>query len=153
MAGKKFQFRLEAVLKLRRLEAERAKARLGDALRRVVEARERLRRGEEELESLLGKAIAGHAVHDLRRFAETRSAAIDRIETIREQLLELQAQETEARHELASRMRDQQALEDLKERQKEQFEEAHAYREQQMLDELGVIGFGRKKSSHVLPCE
>lgn len=144
MSGKKFQFRLEAVLKLRKLEAEQAKAHLAEALQAVVDCRQQIRESQAALEELLERALAGNAVHDLRRFAQARSSAIDLVETRKAKLAELEAQETAARHQLAARMRDQQALEDLRQRQKDAFVDARDKAEQMMLDELGVLGHGRK---------
>ncbi|MBO6575806.1 MAG: flagellar FliJ family protein [Rhodothermales bacterium] len=153
MTGKKFQFRLEAVLKLRRLEAERARVRLADALRQVVGSRQALAAAEQELNALLTRAATGNGVHDLRRFSDMRSNAIDRVEQARKLVAELEAGELAARHELAARMRDQQALEDLRERQHEQFLDGVRKRDQETLDELGVIGFGRRPAPNLLPCE
>ncbi|MFT5141868.1 MAG: flagellar FliJ protein [Rhodothermales bacterium] len=153
MLGNKFQFRLETVLKLRRLEAEQAKARLAKALGDVASCRETLQRDEEELNSLLSRAAAGNVVNDLRRFAEMRSAAMDRCATVRQRMVGLQQSELKARHALGARMRDEQALEDLRTKQLADFVEARQQREQKALDEMGLIGFGRTQSTLQLPCE
>jgi flagellar FliJ protein len=149
MSGKKFQFRLETVLKLRRLEAERAKTQLATALRAIVECRQKIRQSEEELDTMLSRALEGKVVQDLRRFAEARSAAIDAVETFKNDLEGLVAAETEARNALAVKMTDQKALEDLRERQAEAFYEEGARQEQLRLDEFAVIGHGRRQSPHL----
>jgi flagellar protein FliJ len=153
MSGNKFQFRLETVLKLRRLEAEQAKAKLAEALKEVASCRATLARDEEELNSLLSRAAAGNVVNDLRRFAELRSGAMDRCATVRQQLAELQESELQARHALGARMRDEQALDDLRTKQLTEFVEARQRREQKVLDDMGLIGFSRAQTSTQLPCE
>lgn len=150
MPGRKFHFRLEAVLKLRRLEAERAKADLAEAVRRVVAARLELENSQNELDELLTMASTGQAITDLRRFAQARSEALDRTESLRFKVREMEQAEAGAKSVLADRMRDHQALEDLRIRQLEEFKSATAYAEQMALDEFGVTRYGRRQSSTAL---
>ena len=153
MAGKKFQFRLQTVLKLRRLEAERAKVRLGQATAALVESRQRLRRSQEDLDALISRQQECDSVQDFRRFSEMRSAAIDRTETLRAEVRRLTERETAARRELGERMRDQKALDELRTRQLEEHLAEIDQAEQKILDELGVIGYSRTDSPSTLPCE
>lgn len=146
MPGKKFHFRLEAVRKLRYLEAERAKVELAEAVGRVVQAREALRASQEELDDLMTRAASGRAITDLRRFAQARSEAIDRAESLRFQARELEAAELQAKQALAARMRDHQALEDLRARQLEEFKNEANRVDQLALDEFGVIGYSRREA-------
>ncbi len=147
MTGKKFQFKLEAVLKLRHHETELARRELGVAMAAVSDARSAFGRAHDQLEELLSLSPSGNLLSGMRRLAEMRSAAIDTVDKANGLLTENLDVEALAREQVFDRLKREEALEKLKSHQRDEFEAMHSKAEQLMLDEFSVIGHVRKKLS------
>ncbi len=146
MAGKKFQFSLASVLRLRRHEADRAR----QALAQAVEARKaqeaKLREADERLREASETACLTGTADPLafRRFATYRS----HLQRVRDReshsLREIQLEEARARKTLIQRRRAEETLQTL-------YDEEHARHvrellesETKLLDEQALISHYRK---------
>ena len=147
MAGKKFRFSLESVLKLRRHETERARQHLGQASRARQDQEEHVRHMRHRLMAFGGVAAGVIDPVALRRQAAFRQDAQHRYEQARSELVRRQQHEGEARQVLHEKHRAEESLEILREK-----EETHHKKEQQdaegaFLDEQAISGFFRKRTS------
>jgi flagellar export protein FliJ len=146
MAGKKFQFRLEAVLKLRHHETEIARKALGQATMALDSAHSVLARAEAELNALLSRSVKGQPLPQLRRSSEMRSEALGRLEKARQAMEAALKKQQEARRTLADARLREEALGNLKTQQREAFDQEIEELQQRMLDELGVLAHSRAET-------
>ena len=144
MPGKKFQFKLEAVLRLRRQETTAARKELAEAMDAVQAAQARLESAREALKHL--PETGPHtSLAELRRSADYAAHAVDAVEEAENRVAAAQNVRESSRKALARCMQAEEALENLKTHQQEEFEAAQAKAEQSLLDDLGVIAHLRNK--------
>lgn len=144
-----FQFRLAPVLRLREATEEQRKQALAQALGERDALRERLAVVERERHRCHQRLIQEGAGID---FGERRlfGAYLDRLAgeaaAIAKEMDTAQSVVERRRRELADASRDRQVLERLRERRFTAYQKAEIRREQRTLDELAVIGFGRRRA-------
>ena len=146
---KKFQFRLEPVL---RLKAHREKQRQKEhalAVRQVTMQQERLaslegdksRTFDHQRRMQAGPISAGRLLITSRYLVKLKRDAL----TGREVLRGLEKTAETRRHELVEAARERKTYEKLKEKRKSAFEQDVARRERKELDEIAVTRFRRTK--------
>ena len=148
MAGKKFRFSLESVLKLRKHETERARQHLGRAARARQEQEEHVRHMRHRLMTFSGAVTVG--VVDpvaLQRQVAFRRDAQHRYDQARTELSLRQQHEGEARRELRQKHSAEESLHVLREKEEALHKKAQQEAEDAFLDEQAVSGFFRKKAS------
>ncbi len=146
MAGKKFRFSLESVLKLRKHETERARQHLGRVARERQEQEEHVRHMRHRLMSF-GGAVTG--VIDpvaLQRQAAFRQDARHRYEQARTELATRQQREGQAREALRQKHGAEESLHILREKEEAVHKKAQQDAEGAFLDEQAISGFFRKQS-------
>ncbi len=149
MAGKKFQFPLGNVMKVRERATEAAQRSLAAAADTRREHEVLVAQSAEAIASLHARAHT-HGVaspHAFRRFEGQRQQAHARHAEAQQRLRQAECDEQTAREHLLGRKRDEEALRSLY----EQGERAHRKElqaaEMAFLDELAVVRFNRSKSS------
>ena len=148
MAGKKFRFSLESVLKVRRHETERARQHLGRAAHARQEQEEHVRHMRHRLMTFSGAASVG--VVDsvaLQRQVAFRQDAQHRYDQARTELVLRQQHEGEARRELQQKHSAEESLQVLREKEETLHKKAEQEAEDAFLDEQAISGFFRKKAS------
>lgn len=142
-----FQFRLETLLKFRRLQEEQAQLRLAEATAVLVAEQERLARREDEL--------ADHVADYRRRLSEPVTVATlkmlrdyyDKLKgAIAQQQERVDAADGRRRECLAAleeAAKARKLVEKLKEKQFAQYQAEALLEEQKLLDELGLQAFSR----------
>lgn len=146
----RFVFELEAVLRMRRREEERAMLQLAERERaraeRVREAQEietRVAEGRLEWRDRLAIATGGIEMTGVRMQA---GATLRDLSLLKRAALSVAAAErevTRAREELLEATRRRQAIEELRERRLEAWKAERARVEQRVVDDLVVSRFGR----------
>src|SRR5690554_897437 len=105
MSGKKFQFSLQSVLKLRSHEAERARLVLAEIRREIRNTQETIAAAEEHLTSIIHqRAVGSTGQRSLSRLEAFRQEAHEQLEKARRDLDELRRREEDARIELLQKM-------------------------------------------------
>ncbi|GIV59772.1 flagellar FliJ family protein [Rhodocaloribacter litoris] len=149
MAGKKFQFSLQSVLKLRRHESDTAR----QALARTMEARKTQEERLAEIEARLHEAAERElqarrtAPQDFRRLAAYRLELQQARDRERRSLEQKRLEEERARHRLLARRRAEETLQTLHDEQKMQHEQALQRAETDLLDEQALMTHLRTHSS------
>jgi flagellar FliJ protein len=142
---KRFLFRLEPLLNLRRLKEQQAL----EAFAREVAEQQRLEAELSRRTARLQQALAGTGAGEpsARALAE-RQAFVERRERERAETAErllLQTRRVEAqREQLAELVREREVVERLRERAHERHEHEEAQRQSTLLDELATQGHARK---------
>ncbi len=144
MAGKKFRFSLESVLKLRRHETECARQDLGKATRACREQEDHVRHMQHRLMSFAGFAPGVMDPLALRRQAAFRKDAQRRVEQARQELAQRQQREGQARQELQQKHSAEEALQILREKEEAVHKKEQQDAEGAFLDEQAISGFSRK---------
>jgi flagellar export protein FliJ len=142
-----FTFRLETLLKFRRMQEEQAQLKLAEATAVYLAEKERL--------AALEQALAGHVADYRRQLQGSLTVALlkilrdynDRINgDISQQRGRLEAAEAERRECLAAleaAARDRKLVEKLREKRLSQYQAEALHEEQLRLDELGLLAFSR----------
>lgn len=147
MAGKRFKFGLENVLKLRRHETERARQVLLDAALERERHEMLLADAQRRLQNLADATASNGTVGTLtfrQRDAFRRDAQRAR-EQAERALKQKQNVEDEARMQLVNRRRAEEALQNLHDQQKEEHQREQDALDLAFLDEQALSGFTRKK--------
>lgn len=144
----RFQFRLERILSVRRHEEDRERLRFGQAMRRKLESEVKLEEVRARIREAVERAAAVTAgrptVEDFVRMHEYRLALLRR-EADAERALEDAAVALEQqRMRLVEARRRRRALELLREQKFREWRHAEEEREQQELDEIGMMNFIRR---------
>lgn len=148
---KKFQFRLETLLKFRKMEEEQAQLKM-------TEASIRLYKEQELLSQLQNKLVVSL---DLLSQEQSGSPTIDTLKTfgyyidkIKREIIHQQEQVAKAetyRQEclvaLEAAMKQRKLVDNLREKRLEQYQTELLQEEQKLLDELGTQAFMRNKES------
>lgn len=147
MAGKKFRFSLESVLKLRRYETERARQHLGQAMLDRQQQEEQVRHTEERLMRLIGSAAAVVDPESLRRQAAFRSDARRRYDRACIELDDRREREGQACEDLRAKHSAKESLKILREQEAAHHKKEQDDAEGDFLDEQAITGFFRKQKS------
>ena len=148
MAGKKFRFSLESVLKLRRHETERARRHLGSAARARQDQEEHVRHMRHRLMTFTGAATVGLVDSvALQRQGAFRQDAQHRYDQARTELAQRQQHEGQARRALREKHSAEESLQVLREKEQTLHKKAQQEAEDAFLDEQAIAGFFRKKAS------
>ncbi|MFB3131365.1 MAG: flagellar FliJ family protein [Rhodothermales bacterium] len=145
MAGKKFRFSLESVLKLRRYETERARQHLGRAALDRQQQQEQVRHRQQRLMRLDGSATGVVEPESLRRQAAFRSDAQRHYDQARDELDARRHREGQAREHLRTKHSGEESLQILREQEAAQHKKAQDHAEDAFLDEQAIAGFIRKR--------
>ncbi|MFQ5571125.1 MAG: flagellar FliJ family protein [Rhodothermales bacterium] len=145
MAGKKFRFSLESVLKLRKYETERARQSLGRATIARKNQEEQVDDLRQRLSNLPGVTPGKVDPLSLRRQAAFREDAERHYDQACEKLHSLSQREGKAREQLRSRHGAEESLHTLRRREKGQHKKEQDDAEGAFLDEQAISGFHRKR--------
>lgn len=149
MAGKKFEFSLERVLRVRQREAEGAQRVLAQRMRerqqqeaRVAEARGRMESLDDGVEAGTSLGLVslrqGHAFRqDARRTLDEAVQALER----------QRALEREARRAALERRRVEEALRTLSDQERARHRQEQDAAETSLLDEQALLGFRQNRAS------
>lgn len=145
-----FTFSLEAVLKIRQRAVEQAQLDLAEEMREETRIRtdlaNRIREREESRMDLLGRSTQGLSANEflIRRLHLDGLRAS--VKELRAGLTEAQQRVEDRRQALIAADREKKAVERLKERAYEKYQEDQRRLEMKALDEFAVIGFARAGS-------
>ncbi|MDO4204734.1 MAG: flagellar export protein FliJ [Selenomonadaceae bacterium] len=140
---KKFRFQLETLLKVTRMQKDRAEVAFAEVSRRLEEERQQLRQYLEEMQQ-------GHKDYDdiiaARRMTVgtlmTYNSFFDwkrrQIEAQQEQIIQTKAEQQKKLRELMEVMNELKSIEQLKEKRRREYIEEMLAEEQKMLDEIGL---------------
>ena len=144
MAGKKFRFSLESVLKLRSHETERARQHLGRAVLERQQQEEHVRHMRHRLMTFSG-AVGLADPLTLQREAAFRQDAQHRYDQARSQLAMRRRDEGQAREELQKKHQAEESLQILREKEEALHRKAQQEAEDAFLDEQAISGFLRNR--------
>lgn len=147
--GKRFQFKLSGLLKLREFHEEKMKVELGQLIsdeqkiiERISEIDRELTLGYQMQTEALGSKSKGRDTYFYPYYFQGKRADRERCENI---LFSLRKKIQQKREELAKAMGDVKVIENLKEKQLKDFkieEEKKHYRD---IEENIIMGFGKKE--------
>lgn len=147
MSWKKFSFRLDSVLKLRKHETERARDELSQAAHKRQKQEADMQEAREHLDDVSRIEIPRGSIDPskLRQMEAYRQEARARLARVQHELDRLKNGENEARVKLIHRRRDEEALQTLYEQQKEDHEREIEHTEAAFLDEQAINNHLRKQ--------
>ncbi|MBQ5758706.1 MAG: flagellar export protein FliJ [Schwartzia sp.] len=146
---KKFRFQLETLLKVTRMQKDRAEVAFAEVSRRLEEERQQLRQYLEEMQQ-------GHKDYEdiiaARRMTVgtlmTYNSFFDwkrrQIEAQQDQIIQTRAEQQKKLRELMEVMNELKSIEQLKEKRRREYIEEMLAEEQKMLDEIGLNLYMRK---------
>lgn len=146
---KKFRFQLETLLKVTRMQKDRAEVAFAEVSRRLEEERQQLRQYLEEMQQ-------GHKDYEdiiaARRMTVgtlmTYNSFFDwkrrQIEAQQDQIVRTRAEQQKKLRELMEVMNELKSIEQLKEKRRREYIEEMLAEEQKMLDEIGLNLYMRK---------
>lgn len=146
---KKFRFQLETLLKVTRMQKDRAEVAFAEVSRRLEEERQQLRQYLEEMQQ-------GHKDYEdiiaARRMTVgtlmTYNSFFDwkrrQIEAQQDQIVQTRAEQQKKLRELMEVMNELKSIEQLKEKRRREYIEEMLAEEQKMLDEIGLNLYMRK---------
>jgi flagellar FliJ protein len=145
-----FQFRLQPVLNQRLYMEDKAKAELGVHLQAQKQCEVRIDWLREEMLRIRRRMLEAQAEQgmDASSFIlNNEYVTLLRLQALREEarLPMLMSQSEQARAVLVKAMQNRKALESLLERDKKEYERANAVRERNLLDEVAVGAYARRK--------
>ncbi len=149
MAGKRFKFDLENVLKLRRHETERARQVLLDAAIERERHESLLADSQRRLQEITKSTTSTGTVGSItfRQHDAFRRDAQRALQQAMRALKQKQQEEEAARQQLVDRRRAEEALQNLHDQQKEAHRREQETVELAFLDEQALSSFARKKLS------
>ena len=146
MAGKKFHFSLESVLKLRSHETECARQNLAAVREQIRDQEIRIADATARLDEVIQSRRTGTVGQkSLSRLEAFRQEAQNRLDEERGRLEHLRHNEEDARVELMQRKGAEEAILSLKEQEKEKFWKEYYAVETGLLDEAAIAGFRRQR--------
>ncbi len=146
MSGKKFQFSLESILKLRRHEAEGARRDLLKIVREVKSQSDVVDDARIYLYRIVSSRSNGvTGQRSLSRYESFRQDAQHRFDTAKRKLQHLRDMEVDARIRFIECKGAEDAVERLREQEEEQYWKNHKAAERQLLDEQAISNFQRQK--------
>jgi flagellar FliJ protein len=151
---KKFRFRLETLLKFRKMEEEQAQIKMAEANLRLIKEQELLDQFNHILATSLTLLTQEQTGSPTVETLKTFSYYIDKI---KRDIINQQAQVVKAetyRHEcltvLEAAVKQRKLVDNLREKRLEQYKAELLQDEQKVLDELGTQTFMRNKESELL---
>ncbi len=145
---KKFRFRLDAILKLRKQQEDEKKRIAGEILAEInKQQNEALRMGREieqsrrELKDILVGQVDLHKIANHQRFVNDMQMAIHKRVV---KVAELQVKLNEARKELAEASKRYKIIEKLREKRERRYLQEANRKEMQQQDEIGTNSFVRE---------
>lgn len=149
MAGKKFRFSLDNLLRLRRHQAEQAEQTLAGALRTRQEHEAHLEAAETTMQALAEEApTPGTGTPaEFRRFAATQQEAFRARTQAREALETAQRREAAARHALVKARQPEEALHTLRTREQAAHHQTRQRVETAVLDDQATAAYCRQLRS------
>ena len=146
---KKFRFQLETLLKVTRMQKDRAEVAFAEVSRRLEEERQQLRQYLEEMQQghkdyediiaarrmTVGTLMTYHSFFDWKR---------RQIEAQQDQIIQTRAEQQKKLRELMEVMNELKSIEQLKEKRRREYIEEMLAEEQKMLDEIGLNLYMRK---------
>ena len=150
MAGKKFQFSLAQVLRLRQHETEQCRHALARAIQNRKKQEQQVAYARESLKHLMAGygGIHSIALTDIRKQQALKEANLLQIEKEELLLIELQKEERKRRAQLVVRNSEEEALKTLKEQEKARFEEEERMIEHKLIEEQALNTFRRQQQSN-----
>lgn len=149
---KKFRFKLETLLKVTRMNKEKAQVALATATKEVEEARATLQvylqemaQGDKDYDELTGegKTISLGRLMTFNSFFNWKR---EQIEAQQHTIMEKQAVRQQKMHELIAIMNKLKSIEQLREKRLQQYMSEALQEEQKQLDEIGGQLFFRNRS-------
>ena len=149
MPGKKFRFSLQKVLDLRRHETERARQALASAKRDLERKKERLRRARKRLAKCQNAVEEGEALCSakLRQAGAFREDARQSVLNARAAVKDARQRVEEARAEVQEARHAEEAFEELRDQEKNAFDEEQEKAEIAFFDEQAVLRHTRNSHS------
>ncbi|MBP2662593.1 MAG: flagellar export protein FliJ [Firmicutes bacterium] len=148
---KKFRFRLETLLKFRKMEEEQAQIKMTEASMRLYKEQEFLNQFQNKLLGSLTLLSEEHAGSPTIETLKTFSYYIDKIKKDiifqQEQIVKAEAYRQECLVVLEAAMKQRKLVDNLRKKQLEQYNIELLQDEQKVLDELGTQAFMRNKES------
>lgn len=146
---KKFRFQLETLLKVTRMQKDRAEVAFAEVSRRLEEERQQLRQYLEEMQQshkdyediiaarrmTVGTLMTYNSFFDWKR---------RQIEAQQDQIIQTRAEQQKKLRELMEVMNELKSIEQLKEKRRREYIEEMLAEEQKMLDEIGLNLYMRK---------
>ena len=146
---RKFRFQLETLLKVTRMQKDRAEVAFAEVSRRLEEERQQLRlyleemqQGHKDYEGI----IAAHrmTVGTLMTYNSFFDWKRRQIEAQQEQIIQTKAEQQKKLKELMEIMNELKSIEQLKEKRRQEYIDEMLAEEQKMLDEIGLNLYMRK---------
>ena len=148
MAGKKFRFSLESVLKLRRYETERARQHLGRAALDCQEQEEQVQHTRQRLMRFTEAEMGVVDPESLRRQAAFRGDAQRHYDQAHAELGARRQREGQAREHLRAKHSAEESLQILREKEAAHHKKEQDDAEGDSLDEQAITGFVRKRRAY-----
>lgn len=143
--SKRFQFRLEPLLKLRANAVEQAKNALATAMQHRLKKEDELIEREQYFNQLLiSEQNQKQTVIDMQANWHHRQEVQFELRTLEREKDKLSDIENKKRDELAEAMKQEKTVDKLKERKKTEYRESIAKEEQIFLDEIAGRSFGKR---------
>lgn len=146
---KKFRFQLETLLKVTRMQKDRAEVAFAEVSRRLEEERQQLRQyleemqqGHKDYENII--AARRMTVGTLMTYNSFFDWKRRQIEAQQDQIVQTRAEQQKKLRELMEVMNELKSIEQLKEKRRREYIEEMLAEEQKMLDEIGLNLYMRK---------
>ncbi len=146
MPGKRFQFSLYSVLKLRMHETEGARQNLSDILRQRERQEAEANDARRELDEIVrSRARGATGQRELSRHEAFRNQAQQRLDEATRRLGNLKLREQDARIRLIERKAAEEALKQLRADEEAKFWKEHRSAETKFLDEQAISSYHRQR--------
>lgn len=147
---KKFRFQLETLLKVTRMQKDKAEVAFAEVSRRLEQERQQLhqyleemQQGHRDYEGLI--AARRMTVGTLMTYNSFFDWKRRQIEAQQEQIMRTRAEQQKRLRELMEVMNELKSIEQLKEKRRREYIDEMLAEEQKVLDEIGVSLYVRKK--------
>ena len=146
---KRFVWRLQRVLEIRRIEEKTKQAELMKLTETLVERQGELimlRRSLAELAAQIGKKEGRERLNEQEHFLKWSAGADERAKWLENEIKELVLSQKKKIAEVVAARRFREGLEKLREKAKQEFIKEQERLEQKELDEAAAVGFARSRS-------
>ncbi|GAB1372943.1 flagellar export protein FliJ [Candidatus Kapaibacterium sp.] len=144
--SKKFNFKLEPVLKFRTEKVNRAKDSLSQAMRLRLDKEKQIQNTLDLKKEMFGdgkKSVKASDLHAVKSYIDNLDNEISKLENEKLQILEI---ENLRRQKLTVAMKDEKVLEKLKEKKLDFYNEEQKKEDTKFLDEISINGINKGKS-------
>ena len=146
MSGKKFRFSLESVLRLRKHETETARQDLALIRKQVHEQEAHVSDTERYLKEVISSRTTGATGrHHLSRYEAYRREAQHHLDEARKRLARLKDLEHEARIAVMEKKGAEEAMEQLKEQERDKHWREHLAAETRILDDQAISSYQKHR--------